>query len=274
MFVWKPAFLPSRLLLFICSGLFDLKCWAVVSSDRHQITLVVAFQFSSADPHPPTPLWLNTRAVTTLRWWNYSCSQRYPGGEEIGGILEMKKKQSCFLHLIWLITHCRACKQFWQEHVERHKATGKKKHTCRHTRALSLFWGISTRVSERETFLSPPPHFFSCRQPCLAVLAICSLCCGTQSCLWLQDFHKVARTSGGVLQKNEKQEEKWAEVSQAVVPAVIWDRWVVQWLMFWFWNLRFCVWVCDHPLSQASEPCSTLQWHANTTVYVSHSSSC
>lgn len=144
-------------------------------------------------------------------------------GEEIGGILEMKKAE--LLSAPTLAHHTlqsvqtaltRTCGKTWGN---RQKET----HLQTHTPALSLCSGGSQQESQ-SVRLFFPPQFLSSRQPCLAGLAICSPCCGTQSCLWLQDFHKVAGTSGGVLQKNEKQEEKWAEVSQAVVPAVIWDR--------------------------------------------------
>lgn len=61
-----------------------------------------------------------------------------------------------FLHLLWLITHCRACKQLWQEHAGRHETTGKNTHPQTHT-PLS---GISTWVSVRETLLSPQLLYF------------------------------------------------------------------------------------------------------------------
>lgn len=130
-------------------------------------------------------------AETSTRWGYWEHNRN--GGKKITAI--------CFLHLLWLITDCGACKQLWQEHVEGHKATGKNTHLQTHTPALSLsmFCGISTRVSERWIFLSP--RSFSSKQPCLPGLAICSPCCGTQSCLWLQDFHKVATMSSGVSQK-------------------------------------------------------------------------
>lgn len=105
------------------------------------------------------------------------------------------------LRLLWLITHRGGCKQLWQEHGERHETTGKNTHPrTPHwlPPSLCVLQDLNMSLSAWDSHFPP-------------LLAICSPCCGTLSCLWLQDFHKVARIVYLSLLKKQKQKEneKW-----------------------------------------------------------------
>lgn len=127
-FGWKHRFWSSRRLLFICSRLFDLKCWVVVSSDMILVS------------------------ETSPKWGYWELSY-------------LLSAHSLAQHTLWNIQRAltRTCRKNTKQQAKTHLPT--------HTLALFLFCGTSTRVSERETFLSPT-SFLLGSHVCLALPSV------------------------------------------------------------------------------------------------------
>lgn len=103
------------------------------------------------------------------------------------------------------------------------------------------------------------------------LLAICSLCCGTLSCLWLQNFHKVARIVYLSLlkKKKEKENEKlWRTESGCCLDSHLGPLCCLVTRVF---ILNSCVCWSSETKEMSS---STLPQHGNTTSYTSNNSSC
>lgn len=166
------------------------------------------------------------------------------------------------LRLLWLITHRGGCKQLWQEHGERHETTGKNTHPrTPHwlPPSLCVLQDLNMSLSAWDSHFPP-------------LLAICSPCCGTLSCLWLQDFHKVARIVYLSLLKKKKTKGKWKMLANWVRLLFRQSSGTVELFSdscFHFELLRV------RSSSETKEmSSSTLPQHANTTSYTSHNSSC
>lgn len=194
--MWKHGFLPSRLLLFICSCLFDLKCWMLLAR-----TCIKWYSWVCFSPHQLTNI--HHPAVTEHQGCyhrNYSFLQKHPRGEDIGSILEIeKKKHSYLLSAPTLARHTLRSMQTALTRTCRKTQVNRQKHTLADAHSRSLRSVGSQQESQSVRLFFPPTSFLPGSHVCLALPSV--LHAVEQTCLWLQNFHKVESMSSGVLQK-------------------------------------------------------------------------
>lgn len=168
----------------------------VVSSDMYQMILVGVFQSSSADPHPPPrfdwtpgllPQELFIFAETSPRWgyWEH--------------IRNREKKHSYLLSAPTLAHHTLRSMQTALTRTCRKTQVNRQKHTLADAHSRSLRSVGSQKESQSVRLFFPPTSFLPGSHVCLALPSV--LHAVEQTCLWLQDFHKVESMSSGVLQK-------------------------------------------------------------------------